>query len=596
MIPAQLYRYMNRSTNTTYSQYPGEIQTLTTGLFENRLSETSNTYRYMQTNVYATYNDTFAENHNLKVTAGFNWETKYRKDVSAVGYNLLSDVLNDLNLVGQGDDGEKRMEVSGGQNEYAIAGFFGRVNYDYAGKYLFEVSGRYDGTSRFAYGHRWGFFPSVSAGWRISEEKFFEPVKGWFNNLKIRYSFGQLGNQQVGYYDYIRTISIGSQNYLFGGSKPTSATISAPVASDLTWEVAQHQNLGIDMAFLNNRLGFTGEFYIRDTKDMLTAGIALPSVYGASSPKMNTADLRTQGYELTLSWKDMFMLFGKPFSYNASVVFSDYVSKITKFDNPERSFAKNYYEGMRWGEIWGYRIDGYFVSDEEAKNWPVDQSTVNNIINASAGAEKGLRAGDLKYRDIDGDNRISTGKNTVDDPGDREIIGNSEPRYNYGINLGFQWCGIDFSVFFQGVGHQDWYPEQNTLLFWGPYGRPYTTFIPKDFHTQIWTEDNTDAYFPRPRGYVAIESGRELTEPNDRYLQNAGYCRLKSLTVGYTLPQKWTRKIKIDDVRFYFSGENLVTWHNIHTDYIDPEAAVTGNSNSIYPWQKTFIFGIDITF
>lgn len=590
------YRYMNRSTNTTYSQYPGEIQTLTTGLFENRLSETSNTYRYMQTNVYATYNDTFAENHNLKVTAGFNWETKYRKDVSAVGYNLLSDVLNDLNLVGQGDDGEKRMEVSGGQNEYAIAGFFGRVNYDYAGKYLFEVSGRYDGTSRFAYGHRWGFFPSVSAGWRISEEKFFEPVKGWFNNLKIRYSFGQLGNQQVGYYDYIRTISIGSQNYLFGGSKPTSATISAPVASDLTWEVAQHQNLGIDMAFLNNRLGFTGEFYIRDTKDMLTAGIALPSVYGASSPKMNTADLRTQGYELTLSWKDMFMLFGKPFSYNASVVFSDYVSEITKFDNPERSFAKNYYEGMRWGEIWGYRIDGYFVSDEEAKNWPVDQSTVNNIINASAGAEKGLRAGDLKYRDIDGDNRISTGKNTVDDPGDREIIGNSEPRYNYGINLGFQWCGIDFSVFFQGVGHQDWYPEQNTLLFWGPYGRPYTTFIPKDFHTQIWTEDNTDAYFPRPRGYVAIESGRELTEPNDRYLQNAGYCRLKSLTVGYTLPQKWTRKIKIDDVRFYFSGENLVTWHNIHTDYIDPEAAVTGNSNSIYPWQKTFIFGIDITF
>ena len=590
------YRYMNRSTNTTYSQYPGEIQTLTTGLFENRLSETSNTYRYMQTNVYATYNGTFAENHNLKVTAGFNWETKYRKDVSAVGYNLLSDVLNDLNLVGQGDDGEKRMEVSGGQNEYAIAGFFGRVNYDYAGKYLFEVSGRYDGTSRFAYGHRWGFFPSVSAGWRISEEKFFEPVKGWFNNLKIRYSFGQLGNQQVGYYDYIRTISIGSQNYLFGGSKPTSATISAPVASDLTWEVAQHQNLDIDMAFLNNRLGFTGEFYIRDTKDMLTAGIALPSVYGASSPKMNTADLRTQGYELTLSWKDMFMLFGKPFSYNASVVFSDYVSEITKFDNPERSFAKNYYEGMRWGEIWGYRIDGYFVSDEEAKNWPVDQSTVNNIINASAGAEKGLRAGDLKYRDIDGDNRISTGKNTVDDPGDREIIGNSEPRYNYGINLGFQWCGIDFSVFFQGVGHQDWYPEQNTLLFWGPYGRPYTTFIPKDFHTQIWTEDNTDAYFPRPRGYVAIESGRELTEPNDRYLQNAGYCRLKSLTVGYTLPQKWTRKIKIDDVRFYFSGENLVTWHNIHTDYIDPEAAVTGNSNSIYPWQKTFIFGIDITF
>ena len=258
-------RNWNRQVNTTYSQYPGVIETLDTGIFENKLTETSNTHQYMQTNVFATYQDTFAEKHNLKVMAGFNWETKYLKDVKAIGYNLLSDTLNDLNLVGQGEDGEKRMEVSGGQNEYAIAGFFGRVNYDYAGKYLFEISGRYDGTSRFAYGHRWGFFPSVSAGWRISEEKFFEPVRNWFNNLKIRYSFGQLGNQQVGYYDYVRTISIGSQSYLFGGNKPTVATISAPVASDLTWEVAQHQNLGIDMAFLNNRLGFTGEFYIRDT-------------------------------------------------------------------------------------------------------------------------------------------------------------------------------------------------------------------------------------------------------------------------------------------------------------------------------------------
>ena len=592
-------RSMNRQVNTTYSQYPGETVTQTTGIWENKLSEYFKTQEYMQTNVFATYEDTYAEKHNLKVMAGFNWETKHLKDVTARGYNLLSDTLNDLNLVGQGADGEERMEVSGGQNEYAIAGFFGRINYDYAGKYLFEVSGRYDGTSRFARGTRWGFFPSVSAGWRISEEKFFEPVRNWFNNLKIRYSFGQLGNQQVGYYDYVRTISIGSQSYLFGGNKPTVATISSPVASDLTWEVAQHQNLGIDMAFLNNRLGFTGEFYIRDTKDMLTAGIALPAVYGASSPKMNTADLRTQGYELTLSWKDMFMLLGKPFSYNASVVFSDYISEITRFDNPEKSFAKNYYEGMRWGEIWGYRIDGLFASDEEAASWPVDQKVVNTIIESSAGAEKGLRAGDLKFRDIDGDGEINRGKDTVDDPGDREIIGNSQPRYNYGINLGFQWCGIDFSIFFQGVGHRDWYPDAGSMYFWGPYSRPYSTFIPKDFHTQIWSEDNPDAYFPRPRGYVALDVGdnaRELSAVNDRYLQNAGYCRLKSLTVGYTLPQKWTRKIKIDDVRIYFSGENLATWHKIHSDYIDPEMAVSGSYQQIYPWQKTFIFGIDIKF
>ncbi len=589
-------RCVNRRANTTYSKYPGVIETLTTGMFEDKLTETSNAQQYMQTNVFATYEDTYAENHHLKVMAGFNWETKYLKDVIATGYNLLSNNLNDLNLVGQGEDGEERMEVAGGQNEYAIAGFFGRVNYDYAGKYLFEVSGRYDGTSRFASGSRWGFFPSASVGWRISEEGFFEPVKDWFNNLKIRYSFGQLGNQQVGYYDYIRTITIGSQNYLFGSGKPTVATISAPVASDLTWEVAQHQNLGVDMAFLNNRLGFTGEFYIRDTKDMLTAGIALPAVYGADSPKMNTADLRTKGYELTVSWKDMFMLLGKPFSYNASFVFSDYISEITKFDNPEKSFAKNYYEGMRWGEIWGYRVDGYFLTDEEAASYPVDQSVVNAIINGSAGAEKGLRAGDLKFIDKDGDNRISTGKNTVDDPGDMEILGNSQPRYNYGINLGFQWAGIDFAVFFQGVGHRDWYPDPNSILFWGPYARPYTTLIPRDFHTEIWTEENPDAYFPRPRGYTALDTNRELGVTNDKYLQNAGYCRLKSLTVGYTLPQKWTKKAKINQVRVYFSGENLVTWHSIHSDYIDPEMAVAGGEQRIYPWQKTFMFGIDLTF
>jgi hypothetical protein len=293
----------------------------------------------------------------------------------------------------------------------------------------------------------------------------------------------------------------------------------------------------------------------------------------------------------------MFMLLGKPFSYNASVIFSDYISEITRFDNPERSFAKNYYEGMRWGEIWGYRIDGYFTSDEEAANWPVDQTAVNDIINASAGAEQGLRAGDLKFKDLDNDGKISIGKDTADDPGDREIIGNSEPRYNYGVNIGFRWCGIDFSVFFQGVGHRDWYPDAGSLLFWGPYARPYTTLIPKDFHSQIWTEENPDAYFPRPRGYVALQgTNRELTAVNDKYLQNAGYCRLKSLTVGYTLPQKWTRKAKIDEVRFYFSGENLATWHNIHSDYIDPEMAVAGAAQRIYPWQKTFMFGIDITF
>ena len=479
----------------------------------------------------------------------------------------------------------------------SLMGFFGRLNYDYKGKYLVEASGRYDGTSRFKRGQRWGFFPSFSLGWRVSEEAFFDGIRDQFNNLKLRFSYGQLGNQNVGYYDYIRKISIGSQNYLFGGDKPTTATISAPVASDLSWERSIHKNLGVDMSFLNNRLAFSADFYIRDTKDMLTAGIALPATYGADSPKMNSADLRTKGYELSLNWRDEFQLLRRPFSYSVTLTFNDYVSNITKFDNPDRSFAKKYYEGMRWGEIWGYRIDGLFASDEEARNYPVDQTTVNEIINASAGAEKGLRAGDLKFRDLDDNNVISIGKNTVDDPGDREIIGNSQPRYHYGATLALQWAGIDFSIFFQGIGRQDWYPAANALAFWGPYARPYATYLPKNFHTQIWSEENPNSYFPRPRGYTALKgTNRELTAVNDRYLQNIGYCRLKNLTVGYTLPRQWTRKALIESLRIYFTGENLFTWSGIRSDYIDPEMAATNGNLRLYPWQRTYMFGVDVTF
>lgn len=346
-------RYMNRATNTEYSRYPGETVQVTNSRSIDSLKEKTETQHYYATNIYATWTKSIAQAHNIKLMAGFNWETKHYKDVGAKGYYLMSQTLNDLNLVGSDADGNPRMETSGGQNEYALEGFFGRLNYDYKGRYLFEASGRYDGTSRFASSHRWGFFPSMSLGWRISEEKFFAPIKNTMNNFKLRYSYGSLGNQLVGYYDYIRKIAIGTGSYTFGsGSKTTIATIGAPVASNLTWEKTLQHDLGVDLAFFGNRLMFTADAYIRDTKDMLTAGVALPAVYGASSPKMNAADLRTKGYEFQLSWRDGFNLFGKPFNYSVTASFSDYITEITKFDNPERTFAKSYYVGMRMGEIW----------------------------------------------------------------------------------------------------------------------------------------------------------------------------------------------------------------------------------------------------
>lgn len=605
----RLVRYTNRTMPGTYSKEPGVITVIDTGAsFENKLSEQSNLSTYQAANVYATYEHSWVQAHNLKVIAGVNYETRHIKDLEAIGYDLYSYDLNDLNLTGVDADGNKRMEVAGGQNEYRTAGYFARMNYDYKGRYLLELNGRYDGSSRFLRGSRWVFSPSVSAGWRISEEPFFKPLRAWWDNLKFRASFGQLGNQQLSeYYPAIRTISTGGQStYLLGGAKPSVATISAPVSSGLTWERSIQTNAGLDMTFLSGRLDFSAEAYIRDTKDMLTAGDVLPATYGYSSaPKENVADLRTVGYEFNLGWKDGFKLGGKPFHYNASILFSDYVSHITRFNNPDKLLAKNYWEGMKYGDIWGYHIEGLFASDEDAAAWSakVDQSNVNSIINASTGdinpitGAPGLRAGDLQFADLDGSGKIDQGNGKVGDSGDYRVIGNSQPRYNFGVNLGASYAGFDLTMFFQGIGKMDWYPQYEVRQFWSLYARPFATFIPRDFQNMYWTEENPNAYFPRPRGYVAgVNAQRELSATNDRYLQNIGYLRLKNLTFGYTLPEKLTKKAGIERLRFYFSGENIFYWApGLHSKYIDPEMAQTNGNLRIYPWQKTIMFGVDIT-
>ena len=349
-----------------------------------------------------------------------------------------------------------------------------------------------------------------------------------------------------------------------------------------------------------DRLTFTAEAYIRDTKDMLTDGVALPSVYGASEPDMNAADLRTKGYELAIGWRDQISLFGKPFGYNVGATLSDFKTVITKYDNKEYTFAKDYYEGMVLGEIWGFEIDGLFQSDAEAQAYAkeVDLGYINKRLYG------GWLAGDPKYVDLDKNGIISVGSNTVKNPGDRRILGNSIASLQYGITAGFDYLGIDFSIFLQGTGNHYWYPNDESMAFWGPYSRPYCTYLPYDFLDNVWSEENPDAYFPRPRAYAAFTSGAPLANVNNRYLQNLRYLRLKNLSVGYTVPK--TEKIGIEKLRIYFSGENLAYWSPFkkHSRYIDPEAAfdrtsggsTTRYNNAFYPWQKTFMFGIDITF
>lgn len=612
---------MNRTVNIPYGIRPGVFDKYVTGAGIDELSERSRTYNYLSGNVFGTYEDTFNDAHNLKVMAGFNVETYNYKNIKATGQNLSDEDLNDLSLVVENEDGDKIVDVEGGQSEYALMGFFGRINYDYKGRYLLEASGRYDGSSRFAPGSRWGFFPSMSAGWRISEEPFFEPAKKVVSNMKIRGSVGTLGNQNVANYAYLRTISVntfGAFTFGEGSNKAQYSGISAPNSGSLTWETTYQYNVGLDASFFQNRLNLTAEAYIRDTKNMLVQGNALPSVYGASAPKENSADLRTRGYELSLGWRDSFQLAGKEFNYNVSGSVSDYDSHITRYANNPDKRLTDYYVGQEIGEIWGFVVDGLFETDEEAKDYQANVLDALTYIGGNR-MQGGFLAGDLRYVDLDnaqegpnGINVLSLGDNTVDNPGDRKYLGNSLPSFMYGLNFGFDWMGFDMSVFFQGVGNHYFYPPGMNIAFWGSYSYAYyTAFMPRDFIKTVWTEENKDAYFPRARVYSS--TGGELAPVNSRYLQNVRYLRFKNLTVGYTLPKKWTTKINVDKVRFYFSGENLAYWSPIkkYTKYLDPESAYrrvtdktsTGmytNSDSkdavAYPWQKTIMFGIDITF
>ena len=580
---------------------------LTGGIFTNgSVYDFYQEVRYQQdggvANAYFAYDNTFGKAHHVSATLGANFDDYHSTQLSVRQKGSLSETLSYIDKAAAAKDAEGNLVgievLEEGNSAYRTLGFFGRINYDWKGRYLLELSGRYDGSSRFPKGHRWGFFPSASAGWRISEEPFWEPIRPVFSNAKLRVSYGTLGNQQLSNYYYWDTIDTGSLSYTFDGSKAGYAYASDPVTSNLTWETVITRNVGLDLGFFRNRLTFTGDYYIRDTKNMLTEGMTLPSVYGAGAPKENAADLRTYGFEVALSWKDNVTLAGKPLYYGITATLGDNVSYITRYNNPD-NLISDHFVGKRLGDIWGYRTDGLFATDEEAAAYEaaINSSVVNSQIFTSVAPYNHLMAGDLKYKDLNDDGAINTGKNTLDDPGDREVIGNSRPRYNYALKTDFSWAGLDISIFFQGVGHADWAPSYYSSYFWGPYSYHRPTFIPKDFEKLCWDPaegaDNSNAYYPRMRGRVAHNY-----KTNDYYLQNAAYLRLKNLTVGYTLPLKPNNIL--EKVRFYFSGENLFYLSPLTkvSRYVDPEVASAGSNtrDMTYPYSKTFSFGVDITF
>ena len=574
---------------------------LSGGLFSNgSVYDFTREYRYYQdgmvANAYFSYNQTLGSNHHVSATLGANFDDYYGSSITIQQKGSLSDVLSYINMA----NGEIE-KASQSNSSYRTLGFFGRANYDWKGRYLLEFSCRYDGSSRFPKDHRWGFFPSASAGWRLSEEPFWAPVKPVVSNAKIRVSYGTLGNQQVDNYYYWEELKTGLlSGYTFDGlTNAGYAYADAPVSSSLTWETVISRNVGVDLGFFRDRLTVNADFFIRDTKNMLTAGMSLPYVYGEAAPKENAADLRTKGYELAVSWKDNVTACHKPLYYGVTVTLGDFVTDITRFNNEKKILSDNYV-GKRLGDIWGYVTDGVFASDEDAAAYEQEMdsfSTVNKAIKGQVAPWNHLMAGDIIYKDLNGDKKINTGDNTLENPGDRQVIGNSRPRYNYAFKGDFSWFGFDLSVFFQGVGKLDWMPHYNCTYFWGPYSYQRPTFLPKDFREKCWSAepdaDNSQIVYPRQRGRICA-SGNIVT--SDFYLQNAAYLRLKNLTVGYTLPFK---SKTIERARIYFSGENLCYFSPLKkvTKYIDPEVATTSvTEDCTYPYSKTFSFGVDITF
>ena len=424
-------------------------------------------------------------NHFISGLVGYNQEQLRNNSFSASRKQLISNGLPSLNLA-TGDQ-----TVTENISEWAVQGLFYRVNYNFKERYLLELNGRYDGSSRFAPGRRWAFVPSGSAGWLLSDEKFFAPVKDFLsmNMLKIRGSYGVLGNQaSVGEYDYLSKLSSGKTSQILGGSQPTYVTPPPAISSTFSWEKVSSVNLGVDASFFRNRLEVSFDRYTRFTKNMLVPGKPLPAVFGTSSPTTNAADLKTKGWELKLGWKDQLTLAGSPFNYNVTLALSDSRAYITRFDNPSKLLS-NYYEGMEIGEIWGLEAEGFFQNADELKNH------ANQTAVGTDDQRYQYFVGDIKFKDRNNDGKIDFGNKTADNSGDYYKLGNNRNRLPYSIDLSGAWKGFDLRVYMQGVAKRDWYASGSNIYFWGIYAQPLGPML--QFKTSIIGHQQTQMHISR---------------------------------------------------------------------------------------------------
>ena len=573
-------------------------------------------------NFYVNYAKSINDAHNFNVMAGVNGENMTYDYFYAQRPELYSLDQPELNLT---YGAKNKWEINASTNDRASAGYFGRINYDYKGIYLLELNGRYDGSSRFPAGDKWAFFPSGSIGYRFSQEAYWDKLRETVSNGKLRFSYGEIGNENVGSsWPYIATIGTISASYVgwLNGSNTKVNEFDLPewVSSSLTWERIKTIDIGLDLGLLNDMVTVGFDWYQRTTNDMIAPGKALPPSVGASTPTTNSGSLRTRGWELTINWRKQF---SNDLGLYANFSIGDSKSVVTKWDNDQNighPLSTAYaYAGQVWGDIWGFETDRYFTeADFTGKN--ADGSW---IYAPGVADQTGIQTqtfvygpGDIKFKDLDGSGVIDGGKGTVDDHGDLKVIGNCLPRYEYSFHIGGTYKGFDLDLFFQGVGKRDMW-TQSSFVF--PEMREadlaiyanqtsYNIYEPEKGIVNISESNAFPCLYPGNEyaGNVtglAGEGGCHNYYPQTKYLVDMSYLRLKNVTLGYTLPVELTKKAFVQKLRFYVSCNNLFLLHKGSGDLpIDPEmnagqgALGYGTWGRTYPTTKSWSFGLQVTF
>ena len=551
-----------------------------------KISESASRYNFFNTNIYSSYTKQIKK-HTATVLGGFQSELQKTRSFWASRDEIYSKNSLSLNTTGGKND-----DVGGDYQHWSTAGFFGRINYNYDSKYLLEVNARYDGSSRFLRDQRWNLFTSASVGWNIAKEGFWKKL-GKFgeqvSEFKFRGSYGELGNQNTdSWYPFYQTMNVGANNgnWLLNGDKTNTARMPGLIASTLTWEKVASWNAGFDLTAFKNRFKFTFELFSRKTYNMVGPAPELPPVLGTSPARINNTDMVSNGFEIVTSWKDKI---GEDFSYGISANLTDSRQKITKYPNKNNSLG-TYREGQYLGEIWGYETEGIAKTDAEMNEWlrTHNQSSLGN----------NWAAGDIMYRDLNGDGKINGGSNTADDPGDRKVIGNTTPRYNFGVQVELKYKNVDFSMFWQGTGKRDLifndspYFKGANLNVWQSAGFKEHLDYFRPENTDSPFGPNVDSYYPRP----SMDAGGKNFHSQTRWVQNAAYVRLKNIQLGYTFPKDIMKTIGIDNLRIYISADNVFTFTKL-SKVFDPEAnGGSWGQGKLYPLSRVISTGLSLTF